>query len=538
VSRKSQLLGSDEGARDTYVEQAGLVAAGREAVSAVQMYPSLLGLRPDLYRCFIELTWRHASANGRIGLVHPESHLTDEKAGHFRGQIHRRLRRHWHFRNETRLFEIGHTREFGVNVYGESGEVDYLSASYIYHPKTIVDSLRHDGTGELPAQKDANGDWDVRPHARRISRVTAKTLAAWSLVDSETADSSQAKMVFTITSAGSAILEQLIVKRRIADLPLHYSTGWNERNDKRSGKIIDQVGAAIVWSDVILQGANIGFGNPFQKYPEAVEQAPQGWPAWDKPGGLRSEYDAAFSHWGDSRKPARSAFRIAWRNMADNMQQRTLIPAVIPPGTAHVHGITSAGFTDTDIDQLPIVAATMGSLLFDFMIRATPKSTISAATVKKLPLIEQFQSQLALRFLRLNSLTREFAPLWEKCFSSDFVHDSWAQRPEGAPELEDVSAVWTPKVPLRRALDRRQAQVEIDVLVALALAVSIDDLCALYVSQFSVMRKVDMGTYFDSNGNAMKGVGSSAVSVGFALDREADMRQAYAHFGEILKECS
>ena len=43
-------------------------------------YPMLQGLQPDLYRCFMCQTWAHTSSRGTIGLVHPETHFTDEKA--------------------------------------------------------------------------------------------------------------------------------------------------------------------------------------------------------------------------------------------------------------------------------------------------------------------------------------------------------------------------------------------------------------------------------------------------------------------------
>src|SRR5882672_6377528 len=39
----------------------------------------------------------------------------------------------------------------------------------------------------------------------------------------------------------------------------------------------------------------------------------------------------------------RDFYRIAWRNMAAHTGERTLTPAIIPPGTAHVDGVFSVG---------------------------------------------------------------------------------------------------------------------------------------------------------------------------------------------------
>lgn len=63
-------------------------------VGSVGQYPHLQRLQPDLYRCFMEQAWRNTSLSGMVGLIHPETHLTDDKAGSLRDATYRRLRRH------------------------------------------------------------------------------------------------------------------------------------------------------------------------------------------------------------------------------------------------------------------------------------------------------------------------------------------------------------------------------------------------------------------------------------------------------------
>lgn len=103
-----------------------------------------------------------------------------------------------------------------------------------------------------------------------------------------------------------------------------------------------------------------------------------------------------------------------------------------------------------------------------------------------------------------------------------------------------------------------------DVIVAIGLGVSVDDLCTTYRTQFPVLYGFDKREYlYDANGRLVpmavqqvwrkKGdvtteaertaTNASGNTYTYELpfvnlDREADMRQAYAHFEKLLKERS
>ena len=95
------------------------VVVTAEYLGSAQAYPLLAGLQPDLYRCFMEQTWRHASHDGIVALIHPETHFTDEKAGLLREHTYLRLRRHWQFINELKLYEIRHQNDM-ASMYTDS----------------------------------------------------------------------------------------------------------------------------------------------------------------------------------------------------------------------------------------------------------------------------------------------------------------------------------------------------------------------------------------------------------------------------------
>jgi hypothetical protein len=561
------------GMPDLLVNGTADVAALAAFVGNAVNYPHLAGLQPDLYRCFMELTWRNGSDRGTVGLIHPETHFTDEKAGPLRAAAYHRLRRHWQFVNELSLFEIHNLVSYGVHVYGsEQGAPSFDMATSLYHPDTVGRSLVHDGSGEEPGLKDRDGKWDLRPHRNRITTVTEETLATWHAVLEDSATPiRQSRMVYAVNRATAEVLVKLSKSKRIGDLRLEFSGGWHESIDRKKGVFEIEWGPANSWNDVILQGPHLFVGNPFYKSPNELMLNNKDWSPVDletlapdalpttsyKPAVERQKYDAAYTHWGPAKVPARDHYRIAWRNMAANTGERTLIPAIIPPGASHIHGVTSAG-TATNIKSLLIAGTSMQSLILDLMVRVAPKSTISSSTVARLPLPSgSHTGRLALRGLRLMSVTSGWRQLWEGIFDDKFLQDSWAGGLDyhGRPDISDVSASWTSTVPLRRASDRRQAQVEIDALVALMLGVTADELCTIYRTQFAVLYGYDQtNTLYDANGRLVPGAiaalwrdrgdslsvdertvlrGSEKIVLEqpfIKMDRESNMRVAYDYF--------
>jgi hypothetical protein len=250
--------------------------------------------------------------------------------------------------------------------------------------------------------------------------------------------------------------------------------------------------------------------------------------------------------------------------MAANTGERTLIPTLIPPGSAHVHGVFSAGLPRGNLKSLSSGCGFLSSLIIDFSIRAAPKSAISLATINRLPVIlnHPLRAALVLRTLRLNCLVDAYSDLWKDVYSDEFTRDAWVSGRERANRtaLRDVGLTWSAATPLRIAEDRRQALVEIDALVALMLGVTADQLCTIYRTQFAVLYGYDHNSYvYDVNGRLVptevlsvwRRKGDSLTTeertatnqagntytyeLPFRLlDREADMRTAYAEFERRL----
>lgn len=562
---------------ESLVEANGVVVCTREFVSDRTVYPVLEGLRSDLYRVFMTLTWRNASTNGVATLIHPESHFTDDKAGMLRREAYSRLRRHWQFVNELRLYEIHNLQTYGIHVYASAGEVSFASATALYHPDTVTRSFHHDGSGPEPGLKTADGKWDVSPHRSRIQRVTQQTLETWhALLEAPTTPVAEARMVYTVNQSVSSVLERLAASPRIGRLGFEFSAGWNETTDREKGRFDVEWGAPASWDDVILQGPHFFVGNPFAKAPNASMKSNKDWSPVDletlppdaipvtsyKPVGDRKVYDASYTHWGESRTPARDHYRIAWRNMAANTGERTLIPAIIPPGAAHVHAVMDLWVPN--IRELALVQGFLGSLIADFSVRSTSPSTLARGLVSRVPMQSSDWSSIEIvgRVLRLHCLTDAYVSLWAQAWDEGFAELSWATaHPQSALADLTTSSSWSAKSPLRLDIQRRRALLEIDVLVAMELGITADELCTIYRTQFPVLYGYDRNKYFfDQNGRivpnevltrwrkagepsdympeedrtATNASGNTYVyELPFeTLDREAEMREAYEIFTE------
>lgn len=560
------------------------VAATAAFLGDAQHYPHLAGLQPDLYRCFMERTWHHMSSTGAVGLIHLESHFTDEKAGPLRAATYQRLRRHWQFINELQLFEIQDQKTYGVNISGRPRDVGFLNAVSLYHPDSLERSLAHDGSGAEPGIKDGD-TWDLRPHAGRITRVTTDTLQTWhDALESPDVPLLHARMVYAVNRSTASVLDKLARAPRMGQLGLRFSSGWHEKNDRTKGYFETAWGAPDSWDDVILQGPHLFVATPLYKTPNKTMLHHLDWTATDfealppdaipvtayKPMGDRYAYDCAYTDWGDEDTPipARDHYRLAWRRMAANTGERTLIPAIIPPGVAHIDGVFSAGIPHETPAVLVGLAAFMSSLVLDAAIRVSPKGDIRAGSIVRLPFIgaHDLTSELLMRSLRLNALTAAYADLWSSAFDESFRVVRWTRKDDFnlGPALGAVNPSWDRHSPLRVAAQRRQALVEIDALVALMLGLTADELCTIYRTQFAVLHGYDRRTYvYDTNGRLVPGevvkawrargdritveerTATNAAGNTYTyeppfetLDREADMRTAYAHFERLLRERS
>ena len=485
-------------------------------------YPLLNGIGPNTYKLFLARSFALVSRNGAIGLVHPIDHFRDPRGGLLRDACHRRLILLLQFTNtrKTAMFtDIHPAVVFSICVYrGRPGPIQFRMMANLFAPETVDESLVHDGSGPVPGIKDADGYWQLRGHHSRIIEVDQMVLAnLGSILDPSSPPSTCRLPMLHSRELAASLVKITSQPRRLGDLKGEYLQDpmWHETADRKiHPPVIRRETAFRDWpEDVILTGPIIGLANPLAKCPIRGSRHNNDYEDIDLkliaddylP---RSNYVPALP-WNRYKDLVRSVPwnpdikhieypRVALREYVNASNERSLQCSLISDGMAHVYVCHSIAFKDW---RYLIETCTLwNSLPFDYIAKSMQVSHMQPSFTAQLPLID-VPDTACHRMLQLNCLTIHHTGIWNE-LAPNYNPLGWSATHPGLA-LEDplmASPKWNRDCALRTDLARRQALLEVDVLVAMTLGMTLGELIRVYKLVFPTLQSHEENTWYDQQG--------------------------------------
>lgn len=511
ISNKRDGMLAKETVRKEYIAEYLNIAGMQNFLGAYQNYGVLTGSSINLYKNFLPQSWLFGKKDGIMAFIHQENIFDDAKSGSFRKKVYSKLRAHYHFVNEKRLFaEVDHHTVFSLNVYSNKPTTGFDCIFNLYSPETIAQCYEKANNPLFGTKNDEN-EWNTLGNKERLLHITKKELALFAQLFDGCDDPFEARLAVI---HAQPILDSLKVFAAVEQTPIEvYSTLlWTETSAQDEGLIEKDIHFPENPSDCVLLGANIFNFNPLFKAARANASKNSDYDLVDltqltdhylqrctyRVKATQGEYNLKMPKlpWGEGYA---SQYRIFSRKMVDPSGERTMVSCIVPPGVTHTDGIR--GIAIQDERMLCLFAGLMGSIPYDFFVKTLHKENFTADTLNALPKIStQYDDEIVCRTVRLNALTGYYESLWKRVYKPTFTKMQWSKKDARLTSYEGLSEEWNEAVPLKNDFERRQAMVEIDVLTAIALGMTLDQLIDAYRITFSVMRKYENDTWYDYNG--------------------------------------
>ena len=531
---RNSVFDSIRGLKDKYMTEFADMSGQQNFLSAITNYAELSGVKNNLYKSFLPQAWQFGNGKGVSAFVHPNSIFDDSNGGAFRAVMYPHIRKHFRFENEFKLFQdVGNAMKFSLNIYSNKPSREFDTIFNLFDPKTI-DECYEGGTSDRPVEgiKDSNGDWSVSGHQDRIVVVDKEVLLLFASLIDGTDNWQEARMPTLHAKQILQVLQRFSEQERIidnVDSHMFVADLWNETTAQQDGFIARDVHFPESTLDTIYSGPHIGCANPvFQasqrdcKTHRAFDNVDL--TSIDENYVQRMNYSVACdinkylgrlstTKWGNKYN---QNYRVVSRKMLNLSGERSLISCIAVPNAMHTNGIL--GLACSKLEDVVFIAGLFASIPYDFFVKTMGRQNLYEDNAGKLPIpADTYLDEVMVRTLLLNCLNSNYRDLWTAIFKDSYKEIEWAADDSRLQQdkYSTLTEEWSYYTPLRTDFERRQALIEIDVLVAMSLKMTLNQLKTIYRIQFPVLQQYEDDTWYDANGRIAFTNNRSMSGVGF-----------------------
>lgn len=530
---RTDILESSKQLRENYLIEFSNMTGQQNFLSATVNYATLVGTKNNLYKCFLPQAWEYGAPSGISAFVHPNSIFDDSNGGLFRNSMYEHIRRHYRFENEFKLFQdVGNAMKFSLNVYGNARTNAFEAIFNLFDPKSI--DYCYEGTSDdiVEGIKDDDGNWNTHGHKDRIIKIDKSALLLFaSLIDGNdnwkearmpTIHAKQILEVLQCFASQSLLIDNIEGHMFVADL-------WNETTAQEDGYIVRNVHFPESTMDMIYSGPHIGGANPLFQTSQRDCKTHRAFDSVDL-SSVGAQYVQRMNYsvacdlqrylgrlsttaWGNKYN---QNYRVISRKMLNLSGERSLISCIAPPDSMHTNGIL--GLACKRHEDTVFIAGLFASVPYDFFVKTMGRQNLYEDNAGKLPVPETvLKDEIIARTLVLNCLNTKYVTLWESLWKDSYNSFRWASIDQrlNSDFYKNLNSTWSTDCSLRTDYERRQALIELDVLVAMALGMTLDQLKTIYRIQFPVMQQYEQETWYDSKGRIVFTTNRSLTGVGF-----------------------
>lgn len=447
-------------------------------------YPHAPTGRNNLYQYFLHRSFDLARADGLMALVVPSGLYTDKGSTPLRQLIfdHSHLEFIYCFENKKAIFNIHRSFKFILIGLQKGGPTDRFKCSFMEHePDRLADIEK----GALVL--------DVA----NLRKFAPDTLTVMEFSSQREVDITERLF------ADHLLLGHQSKYDWNADFSIEFMTNTDAHRFEplRDGLIPVFAGRNFVQYDHLYMPPERGIAESH----------------------LESVYADSGSPW--------TQYRLVFRDVASNTNERTSIATIVPPPnafveTARIIYVRSPGTrtnTAPDYSDLELLLAVLNSVTCDFVMRQMVTAHVSQHIISRVPTIRKIhptwiRDSLITRVSRMLSTDAHFRSIWKETWNDQFADAAFWYPAESAidcygpaheqeirkrlkDEAASLSPEWGPhcgvhdRLPDRRDTgDRAQLRAEIDAYVAHLYSLSRDDF-AYILDTFPVLKNKEMKAF-------------------------------------------